>query len=76
MREFIGNTLLHLGLAFHGQECACPHGLHFNRIARWFSDYEDKMTADLSWEEIELPRHWYIGDFFENLAINHFEDVL
>ena len=54
MREFIGNTLLHFGWAFFGQECSCGGGVNLNRLARyfrkqWMADMDDSTSNVSTW---------------------------
>ena len=76
MREFIGNTLLHFGWAFFGQECSCGGGVNLNRLARyfrkqWMADMDDSTDFD-----IEGYTLFVIGSFFVDAATHNFEDVL
>ena len=40
MREYIGDTLLHLGWAILGSECTCNSGVHFNALAHVIGQWE------------------------------------
>jgi len=71
MREYIGNSLLHIGWAIFGQPCDCGYGIRLNALARKIGSWE---YDEESWRDRAL---FNVGCFILFLAARpYFEDVL